>query len=181
MQFPDMSQRGINIPRNKNIPRNQPSFSGIGAQTKKGAKNVPKDDDAFVTPIQAKIEKPDNLEISFIQPPDESVESIPEQKEHFKLPTRFGAVPVDEAPLGWEIETRRHDVKVTKFQHAYPTIRLPFQEVQRVEFGHGEQFLEESKQDLKRNELFPTGANRLFFGDNLHVMRQLPSESIDMI
>jgi DNA modification methylase len=29
--------------------------------------------------------------------------------------------------------------------------------------------------------LFPTGANRLFFGDNLHVMRQLPSESIDLI
>jgi DNA modification methylase len=29
--------------------------------------------------------------------------------------------------------------------------------------------------------LFPTGANRLFFGDNLHVMRQLPSKSIDLI
>jgi len=169
------------MPRKKIIPRNQPSFSGIDAPTMKGAKKVPKDDDVFLTPIQAKIEKPDNLEISFVQPPDESVESIPEQKEHFKLPTRFGAVPVDEAPLGWEIETRRHEVKVTKFQHAYPTIRLPFQEVQRMEFGHSERFLEESKQDRKRNELFPTGANRLIFGDNLHVMRQLPSESIDLI
>lgn len=167
--------------RKKNIPRNQPSFSGIDAPTMKGAKKVPKGDDDFAMPIQAKIEKPDNLEISFIQPPDEAIESIPEQKEHFKLPTRFGAVPVDEAPLGWEIETRRHEVKVTKFQHAYPTIRLPFQEVQRVEFGHSERFLEENKHDLKRAELFPTGANRLFFGDNLHVMRQLPSNSIDLI
>ncbi|PKO22959.1 MAG: hypothetical protein CVU38_06620 [Chloroflexi bacterium HGW-Chloroflexi-1] len=41
---------------------------------------------------------------------------------------RFGAVPVAEAPLGWEVETRRREVQVTKFQHAYPTIRLPFQE-----------------------------------------------------
>jgi hypothetical protein len=79
-------------------------------------------------------------EIAFIEPPDANEIEIPEQKEHFQLPTRFGAVPVDEAPLGWEIETRRHEVKVTKFQHAYPTIRLPFQEVQRVEFGHGDKF-----------------------------------------
>jgi DNA modification methylase len=98
-------------------------------------------------------------------------------------------VPVDEAPLGWEIETRRHEVKVTKFQHAYPTIRLPFQEVQRVTFGHTDQFSpinrrereRESKEERKLRELFPTGANRLFFGDNLHIMRQLPSESIDLI
>jgi site-specific DNA-methyltransferase (adenine-specific)/adenine-specific DNA-methyltransferase len=33
----------------------------------------------------------------------------------------------------------------------------------------------------KLRALFPTGANRLFFGDNLHIMRQLPSESIDLI
>jgi len=55
-------------------------------------------------------------EISFIAPPDEDIGVIPEQKEHFQLPTRFGAVPVDEAPLGWEIETRRREVKVAKFQ-----------------------------------------------------------------
>ncbi|MBI4634316.1 MAG: hypothetical protein HY742_10545 [Deltaproteobacteria bacterium] len=111
----------------------------------------------------------EELEISFIEPPAPGEDSIPEQKEHFQLPTRFGAVPVDEAPLGWEVETRRHEVKVTKFQHAYPTIRLPFQEVQRVEFGHNDRFLAENEQCRKLKELFPTGANRLFFGDNLHI------------
>lgn len=166
------------MPRKKSIPKSQTSLSGIEPPTMKGAKKVSSTDEVFATP---QIVRTENLEISFIQPPDEIVDSIPEQKEHFQLPTRFGAVPVDEAPFGWEIETRRHEVKVTKFQHAYPTIRLPFQEVQRVEFGHGERFLEEDKQDRKRAELFPTGANRLFFGDNLHVMRQLPSESIDLI
>lgn len=76
--------------------------------------------------------------ISFIDPPAPDEVEIPEQKEHYQPPTRFGAVPVDEAPLGWEVETRRRETKVTKFQHAYPTIRLPFQEVQRVEFGHAD-------------------------------------------
>jgi len=55
------------------------------------------------------------------------------------------------------------------------------QEVQRVEFGHNDHFLADNEKDRKLRELFPTGANRLFFGDNLHVMRQLPSESIDLI
>lgn len=120
-------------------------------------------------------------EIAFIEPPAPDEGTIPEQKEHFQLPTRFGAVPVDEAPLGWEVETRRREIKVTKFQHAYPTIRLPFQEVQRVEFGHNDKYLAENEKNRKLHELFPTGANRLFFGDNLHIMRQLPSESIDLI
>lgn len=98
---------------------------------------------------------------------------IPSQQEFYKIPPRFGAVPVDEAPLGWEVETRRRETKITKFEHAYPKIYLPFQEVQRIEFGHGDGF--------EPTELFPTGANRLFFGDNLHIMRQLPSKSIDLI
>src|ERR1017187_2401218 len=98
---------------------------------------------------------------------------IPDQQEFYKIPARFGAVPVDEAPLGWEVETRRRETKITKFEHAFPKIYLPFQEVQRVEFGHNEKF--------EKTELFPTGANRLFFGDNLHIMRQLPSNSIDLI
>jgi hypothetical protein len=119
-------------------------------------------------------------EITFIEPPVPEVE-IPEQREFYQLPVRFGAVPVDEAPLGWEVETRPRETKVTRFQHAYPTIRLPFQEVQRVEFGHTEEFLKQNERDPKLRELFPTGANRLFFGDNLHIMRQLPSESIDLI
>lgn len=89
-------------------------------------------------------------EITFIQPPAPDEGSIPEQKEYFKLPTRFGAVPVDEAPLGWEVETRRREVKVTKFQHAYPTIRLPFQEVQRVSFGHGKKFAHGVERERER-------------------------------
>ncbi len=120
-------------------------------------------------------------EISFIEPPAPDEVEIPEQKQHYQLPARFGAVPVDEAPLGWEVETRPRETKVTKFQHAYPTIRLPFQEVQRLDFGHGDEFLAQNEQAPKLRELFPTGANRLFFGDNLHVMRQLPSKSIDLI
>lgn len=122
----------------------------------------------------------ERAEIAFIQPPGPDEVEIPEQKQHFDLPVRFGAVPVDKAPLGWEVETRRAEYKVTKFQHAYPAIRLPFQEVQRVEFGHNKEFLAANEKDPKLRELFPTGANRLFFGDNLHIMRQLPSNSIDL-
>jgi len=102
-------------------------------------------------------------EIAFIEPPAPDEGTIPEPKEHFQLPARFGAAPVDEAPLGWEVETRRREFKVTKFQHAYPTIRLPFQEVQRVEFGHNDQYLAENEKDRKLRELFPTSANRLFY------------------
>ncbi len=119
--------------------------------------------------------------ISFIEPPGPEDVEIPEQKQHFKLPARFGAVPLDSEPLGWAVETRPAEFKRTKFQHAYPTIRLPFQEVQRIEFGHNKEFLAANEKDQKLRELFPTGANRLFFGDNLHIMRQLPSNSIDLI
>jgi DNA modification methylase len=98
---------------------------------------------------------------------------IPNQADFYKLPARFGALPLDEAPLGYEIETKRRETKVTKFEHAYPRIYLPFQEVKRESFGHGKKF--------EPTPLFPTGANRLFFGDNLHIMRQLPSKSIDLI
>ena len=63
-------------------------------------------------------------EITFIEPPEPEVE-IADQEEFYRLPPRFGSVPVDEAPLGWEVETRRRETTVTRFQHAYPTIRLP--------------------------------------------------------
>ena len=69
---------------------------------------------------------------------------------------RFGSVPVEKEPLGWD---RRRG-----FRKLYPFVSLPTQVVERVSFGHP--------------ELEP---NRLFWGDNLHVMRQLPSESIDLI
>lgn len=99
--------------------------------------------------------------------------TIPQQTDFYRLPARFGAIPLDEAPLGYEVEIRRPETKITRFEHAYPRIYLPFQEVQRVEFGH--------KKAFPPTPLLPSGANRLFFGDNLHVMRQLPSKSIDLI
>jgi len=97
----------------------------------------------------------------FVQPPDEAIldqqiESLPVQEDFWRPPVRFGAVPVEKEPLGWD----RH----RKFFKLYPRVLLPTQVVERVSFGHP--------------ELEP---NRLFWGDNLHVMRQLPPESIDLI
>ena len=46
---------------------------------------------------ETRVVKPENPEISFNLPPDENGETIPDQQEHFALPTRFGALPVDEA------------------------------------------------------------------------------------
>ena len=155
----------------KQVPRTQTSLSAIAPRGM--------EDPKLAGHADARVKV--NPEISFIGPPGAEDIGIPEQKPHFQVPVRFGAVPVDEAPLGWEVVTRPAETKVTKFQHAYPAIRLPFQEVQRVQFGHNERFLAENEKDPKLRMLFPTGANRLFFGDNLHVMRQLPSESIDLI
>ena len=97
----------------------------------------------------------------FIAPPevderDERADALPEQKEFWRPPVRFGSVPVEKEPLGWD----RH----RGFRKLFPQIMLPFQVAERVSFGH--------------SGLEP---NRLFWGDNLHVMRQLPSESIDLI
>src|SRR3990167_4100532 len=91
----------------------------------------------------------------FVNPEPEEVE-IPVQEEFYQMPTRFGNVPVDKAPLGWD-EQRR-------FEKVYPRVSLPFQQIERVSFGH--------------SELEP---NKLFFGDNLHLMRMLPSKFIDLI
>src|SRR3989338_9458469 len=97
----------------------------------------------------------------FIVPPemvdaDERTDALPQQEEFWKPPTRFGSVPGEKEPLGWD---RRK-----AFRKLFPQVMLPFQVVERVPFGH------------------PTlEPNRLLWGDNLHVMRQLPSESIDLI
>lgn len=91
--------------------------------------------------------------------------ALPEQKSFFKIPARFGHVPVAEEPLGYDHERR--------FEQHYPRIELPFQLVDTVETG--------LKKRYERDELFPGGLNRLFFGDCLHVMRMLPSECIDLI
>ena len=101
------------------------------------------------------------LKGEFIAPPvmadtDERTDALPAQEEFWRPPTRFGSVPVEKAPLGWD--HRRG------FRKLFPQVMLPFQVVERVQFGHP---------DLQ--------PNRLFWGDNLHVMRQLPSESIDLI
>jgi site-specific DNA-methyltransferase (adenine-specific) len=97
----------------------------------------------------------------FIPPPDvtdvdESADALPQQEEFWRPPVRFGSIPVEKEPLGWDRRQRF-------FKH-FPRVSLPFQVVERVSFGHP--------------ALEP---NRLFWGDNLHVMRQLPSESIDLI
>jgi len=101
------------------------------------------------------------LKGDFIAPPevedrDEQTDALPQQEEFWRPPTRFGSVPVEKEPLGWN---RRKG-----FRKLFPAVYLPFQVVERVQFGHP--------------ALEP---NRLFWGDNLHVMRQLPSESIDLI
>ena len=82
--------------------------------------------------------------------------TLPDQHDFYKMPAKFGHVPIAEEPLGWDPKRR--------FEHLYPQINLPFQIVERFQFG--------------TPELEP---NRLFFGDNLHIMRSLPSESIDLI
>jgi DNA modification methylase len=83
------------------------------------------------------------------------VVSLPEQEAFFKMPKRFGTIPdVSEKPLGWG---------KGGYAHLYPPIKLPTQRLDTISFGnHGE-------------------ANKLYWGDNLHVMRTLPSESIDLI
>ena len=81
---------------------------------------------------------------------------LPEQEAFWRPPERFGSVPVEKEPLGWD---RRRG-----FRKLFPQVMLPFQVIDRVQFGHP--------------ELEP---NRLFWGDNLHVMRQLPSECVDLI
>ena len=82
---------------------------------------------------------------------------LPDQEKLFRAPARFGNVPVETPPKGW-------DPKNPGFRNHYPVINLPTQIVDRVSFG--------------APDLAP---NRLIWGDNLHVMRQLPSESVDLI
>ncbi len=85
------------------------------------------------------------------------LDPLPQQEEFWRAPARFGSVPVDAEPLGWD--QRRG------FQKHYPRVDLPTQIIERVELGNAE----------------PHEPNRLIWGDNLHVMRQLPSSSIDLI
>ena len=83
--------------------------------------------------------------------------TLPDQEQVYRAPARFGHVPVAREPLGWDPRNRG-------FRNHYPNVRLPTQVVDRVSLG---------APDLD--------ANRLIWGDNLHVMRTLPSESVDLI
>ena len=64
---------------------------------------------------------------------------------------------MDAEPLGWDRRQR--------FLKHYPRVDLPTQIIERVRLGSEE----------------PHEPNRLIWGDNLHVMRQLQSNSIDLI
>ena len=73
------------------------------------------------------------------------------------MPAKFGSIPVPKLPIG-------ASAGPDPFEKLYPHIRLPIQEVETYSFG-------------SENAPF----NKLFWGDNLHIMRQLPKESIDLI
>ena len=93
-------------------------------------------------------------------PPTQDIaipESLPQQEEFYRAPARFGSVPVEAEPKGWD---RREG-----FRKHYPRIDLPTQIIERVSLGKEE----------------PHEPNRLIWGDNLHVMRQIPSNSVDLI
>ena len=86
------------------------------------------------------------------------VEALPPQEEFWRPPVRFGSVPVETEPLGWDRRLR--------FLKLYPRVNLPTQIVERVHL------------DDRAADLDP---NRLIWGDNLHIMRQLPNASVDLV
>ena len=84
-------------------------------------------------------------------------EPLPQQEQFYRAPARFGNVPVEAEPKGWD---RRQG-----FRRHYPLVNLPTQIVERVRLGNEDDH----------------EPNRLIWGDNLHVMRQIPSDSVDLI
>lgn len=90
-------------------------------------------------------------------PPDDAPEPLPQQEWFYRAPARFGSIPIEAEPKGWD----RH----RGFQKHYPRVSLPTQITERVRIGGG-----------KAGE-----PNRLIWGDNLHVMRQIPTNSVDLI
>ena len=88
---------------------------------------------------------------------EEEIETVklPQQDAFFKMPKRFGTVPdVSKKPLGW---------RKGGYEHLYPHVKLPAQRLDTLSFG------------------VQGDPNKLYWGDNLHIMRTLPSESIDLI
>ena len=87
----------------------------------------------------------------------EAPEPLPQQDALWRAPARFGNVPVDAEPKGWDSRQR--------FEKHYPRVDLPTQITERVSLG---------RQDAHE-------PNRLIWGDNLHILRQIPSNSVDLI
>ena len=90
-------------------------------------------------------------------PPADIPEPLPQQQDLWRAPARFGNVPVDAEPKGWD---RRQG-----FKRHYPQVDLPTQIVDRFSLG-------------RKDAHDP---NRLIWGDNLHVLRQIPTNSVDLI
>ncbi len=84
-------------------------------------------------------------------------EPLPQQEEFYRPPVRFGPIPLEAEPLGWDSRQQ--------FKKHYPRVDLPTQIIERVSLG-----MDEAHEP-----------NRLIWGDNLHVMRQIPSNSVDLI
>ena len=84
-------------------------------------------------------------------------EPLPQQDALWRAPARFGNVPVDAEPKGWDRQRR--------FEKHYPRVDLPTQITERVQLG---------RQDAHE-------PNRLIWGDNLHILRQIPNNSVDLI
>ena len=61
---------------------------------------------------------------------DSAPEPLPQQDDFWRPPARFGSVPVEAEPLGWD---RR-----SGFQKHYPRVELPTQTVERVRLGNDE-------------------------------------------
>ncbi len=93
----------------------------------------------------------------FVQEEEEKPIELPKQEEFFRMPKKFGTIPdVERAPLNWNSKKG--------YTNLFPKVRLPFQKIDTISFGNKE--LE---------------SNKLYWGDNLHIMRLLPSDSIDLI
>ena len=88
---------------------------------------------------------------------DAIVESLPKQEEFYRAPARFGNIPVEAEPKGWD--------RQRGFSRHYPRVNLPTQITERVELGMSADH----------------EPNRLIWGDNLHVMRQISTNSVDLI
>lgn len=120
------------------------TIRGRGSSMGKGGKDTEK---------AAGPEKGDVIPPPEVEERDERTDALPAQEEFWRPPTRFGSVPVEKEPLGWD---RRKG-----FRKLFPQVMLPFQVVKRVSFGHP--------------ELEP---NRLFWGDNLPSCASCPARAL---